>query len=213
MEESDFHDQSIFMSPIPPTKGARIETLSCISDQNLQCSQRICEIGTINPYCFDDYMLAYEKSEGGGGIKEEEEVGGFRIQAASMSTITAFSLPHDVFHKLDPFAHANAVPEESDFPKVSEQEDKTCALSKRLKLENLGNKHEADEDDARGCGLSLSLSLQHPSTQRSNASSTSEISEAISSSYFKSNLINRCYGSSSNKLRVNLDLSLSLCGT
>ncbi|KAL0326781.1 UNVERIFIED_CONTAM: putative Myb family transcription factor [Sesamum angustifolium] len=59
--------------------------------------------------------------------------------------------------------------------------------------------------EADGCELSLSLSLHHhPSFQRSNVSSTSEISEAISS-YSRSN-------SSQGLHELNLDLSIALCG-
>uniref|UniRef100_A0A5B7CDX2 HTH myb-type domain-containing protein n=1 Tax=Davidia involucrata TaxID=16924 RepID=A0A5B7CDX2_DAVIN len=201
IEESDSHQ--IKYSPLP-TKRARIETMSSISE-NLQCSQRICETVT-HPYCFDDYMQTMaEKS----GIKEE--LGGFRRQNHEAAPIsTPFSLPHDLFYNLNnPFAHADVV-EESDFVEAVVQEDKKCASSKRCKFDNSGNGH-AEDDEAGGCGLSLSLSLHHPSTQRSNASSTSEISEAFSS-YARSNF-NDCSGSSSEKHSINLDLSIALCGT
>ncbi|KAA8532380.1 hypothetical protein F0562_032365 [Nyssa sinensis] len=192
-----------------PTKRDRIETMSSISE-NLQCSQRICETVT-NPYCFDDYMQTVAEKSG-----MKEDLGGFSRQtheAAPMST--AFSLPHDLFYNLNnAFGHADAV-EESDFVKGVAKGDGNCAISsKRCKFDNSGNGHHAeDEEEAAGgcCGLSLSLALHHPSTQRSNASSTSEISEAFSS-YSRSNFTD-CSGSSSEKHSINLDLSIALCGT
>lgn len=89
---------------------------------------------------------------------------------------------------------------------VSEQEDKTCTSLGRCKLESFEDKHENEDDNGGGCGLSLSLSLQHPSTQRSNASSVSEISETISSSYRRLDISN-CFSSSSGKPELSLDRS------
>lgn len=81
------------------TLRARIETKSFISDDQilqLQCSQR-----KINPYCFGNYnMLLPDKDKA----------------AAPMST--PFSLSHNFFHNLNPFAHADAVLQKSDFLKV-----------------------------------------------------------------------------------------------
>ena len=95
-------------------------------------------------------------------------------------------------------------------PQISNREDdENCTLTKSGKYENTEKGNEKEVGD--GCGLTLSLSLHHPSTLRSNDSSiTSEISEAISS-YSRSNF-NECSGSYSEKL-VNVDLSLALCGT
>lgn len=64
------------------------------------------------------------------------------------------------------------------------------------------------DERSDGCELSLSLPLPHPSAQRSNASSVSEISETIS----PYSSVKDSSGSSYNKQRVNLDLSLALCG-
>ncbi|THF97778.1 hypothetical protein TEA_009507 [Camellia sinensis var. sinensis] len=94
--------------------------------------------------------------------------------------------------------------------RVAMQEDQQCASSKRCKFDNSRNGH-AEEEEADGCGLSLLLSLHHPSAQRSNASWTSDMSEAISSSYSRPNF-NDCSGSSSEKHSINLDLSIALCG-
>lgn len=79
----------------------------------------------------------------------------------------------------------------------------------RCKAEAIGIGRVEDEE-AGDCELSLSLSLLHPPSQRSNASSTSEISETFSS-YSRSNFKD-CSGSSSGKHNVNLDLSIALCG-
>lgn len=91
------------------------------------------------------------------------------------------------------------------------EEDKACiSASKRRKNENSGSTHEVDDEDL-GCGLSLSLSLQHPSAQKSNGSSPSDVSEAISSSYFRPDLKQHCT-SSTQEQNLNLELSISLCG-
>lgn len=188
IEESD--SQFIY-SPLR-AKRARIETMSSISE-NLQCSQRICET-VATPYSFDDYLA--EKR----GIKEG---GGFRWQTQAPSP--AFPLPHDLYN-LNPFGYAA---EESDFLKIAKLEDQKHAAAQMNKNEDI-ERRPADGEEAGGCGLSLSLSLHHPSTQRSNASSTSEISEAFSS-YPRSNFKDS-FGSYSEERSINLDLSIALCG-
>ncbi|CBI16847.3 hypothetical protein VitviT2T_000561 [Vitis vinifera] len=188
IEESD--SQFIY-SPLR-AKRARIETMSSISE-NLQCSQRICET-VATPYSFDDYLA--EKR----GIKEG---GGFRWQTQAPSP--AFPLPHDLYN-LNPFGYAA---EESDFLKIAKLEDQKHAVAQMNKNED-NERRPADGEEAGGCGLSLSLSLHHPSTQRSNASSTSEISEAFSS-YPRSNFKDS-FGSYSEERSINLDLSIALCG-
>ncbi|KAG2377244.1 putative Myb family transcription factor [Vigna angularis] len=72
-----------------------------------------------------------------------------------------------------------------------------------------------DEDDMGGCELSLSISLPrpHPSSQRSNASSVSDISEAFSlCPKFNNNNNNYmgCSTSSNVSNKVNVDLSLAI---
>lgn len=188
IEESD--SQFIY-SPLR-AKRARIETMSSISE-NLQCSQRICET-VATPYSFDDYLA--EKR----GIKEG---GGFRWQTQAPSP--AFPLPHDLYN-LNPFGYAA---EESDFLQIAKLEDQKHAAAQMNKNEDI-ERRPADGEEAGGCGLSLSLSLHHPSTQRSNASSTSEISEAFSS-YPRSNFKDS-FGSYSEERSINLDLSIALCG-
>lgn len=188
IEESD---SRFIYSPLR-AKRARIETMSSISE-NLQCSQRICET-VATPYSFDDYLA--EKR----GIKEG---GGFRWQTQAPSP--AFPLPHDLYN-LNPFGYAA---EESDFLKIAKLEDQKHAVAQMNKNED-NERRPADGEEAGGCGLSLSLSLHHPSTQRSNASSTSEISEAFSS-YPRSNFKDS-FGSYSEERSINLDLSIALCG-
>ncbi|KAL9680346.1 hypothetical protein QQ045_018224 [Rhodiola kirilowii] len=77
---------------------------------------------------------------------------------------------------------------------------------------NLRERHmmcnaETDDDPI---GLSLSLSLVHPSTNKSIASSISEASETVVSS---SIYTNDCSNLFKDQHRVNLDLSIALCGT
>uniref|UniRef100_A0A7N1A179 HTH myb-type domain-containing protein n=1 Tax=Kalanchoe fedtschenkoi TaxID=63787 RepID=A0A7N1A179_KALFE len=67
------------------------------------------------------------------------------------------------------------------------------------------------EDDDHRTGLSLSLSLVHPSTNRSVASSTSEASETVVSS---SPTYSKGFSNSfADRPSINLDLSIALCGT
>ncbi|KAG2707656.1 hypothetical protein I3843_05G145400 [Carya illinoinensis] len=184
--DSDFSN-----SPLPP-KRARMETLSSISE-SLQCSQRISETAP-NPYSFDDYLRAMTEHR---GIKEGYV--GSRWQAQPQST--AFYLPQDLYNRS---SLKYAVEKESDFLEVPGLERPTERMPKR-ESEGRGNVLEVG-----GCELSLSLSLPPPSSQRSNASSMSEISEAISS-YPWSNYKD-CSSSSSGKHSINLDLSIALCG-
>lgn len=60
-----------------------------------------------------------------------------------------------------------------------------------------------EDEGVGGHELSLSLTLPNPSPQRSNASSASEISEANYKDCSTSSTVNE---------RVNLDLSLAICG-
>ncbi|KAL8157690.1 uncharacterized protein LOC141679140 [Apium graveolens] len=170
--------------PFPLAKRARN------TDQYLQCNQG--ETMLMYPYSHDDLVLAQ---------KNGDEL------VRNMESNTAFSLPHHLFHNLNPSSHA--VVEDSHSLKVAE-EDKACiSANKRRRIENSGIMHKVDDEDL-GCGLSLSLSLQHPSAQKSNGSSPSDVSEAISSSYFRPNL-KHCT-SSTQEHNLNLELSISLCG-
>lgn len=73
---------------------------------------------------------------------------------------------------------------------------------------------EAEDEDMGGCELSLSISLPqpHPSSQRSNASSVSDISEAFSlcPKFNNNNNYMGCSTSSNVSNKVNVDLSLAI---
>jgi len=84
-----------------------------------------------------------------------------------------------------------------------------CKPGKVYKSE-VTESERAEDEEPGVCELSLALSLPLPSSQRSNASSTSKISETFSS-YSRSNLKD-CSGFSSGKRDINLDLSIALCG-
>ncbi|KAF2316645.1 hypothetical protein GH714_041986 [Hevea brasiliensis] len=187
IEESDSH----FNYSTTPSKRPRIETRSSISDQNLQCSQGICET-VANPYSLDDYM----------GIKERNG-GGFRWkQTHSKPKSTAFSLPHDLC-SLNSFKYAA---EESDFLKIAKLQQGECKPAGQMwKPDATRSGRTEDEEGGGCCELSLSLSLPHPS------SCTSEMSEAFSSSVSRYTFKD-CSGSSSGKRNINLDLSIALCG-
>ncbi|XVE74590.1 hypothetical protein DITRI_Ditri12bG0029600 [Diplodiscus trichospermus] len=203
IEESDSH---LIYGPLT-SKRARIEARSSTPDQNLQCSQGIlCETVSNIPYYFDDYPQTMAVHR---GIKEGN--GAFvweHTQFHSQVQSTTFSLPqHDHSCRYSV--------EESNFLKVSklEVEDHKHAEEEQ-DGEHVGHRHRGEEDKGGGCELSLSLSLHHPSSQRSNASSTSEISSGSEafSSYSRSNYKD-CSGSASTQLTLNLDLSIALCGS
>ncbi|XP_076938922.1 uncharacterized protein LOC143607325 [Bidens hawaiensis] len=109
------------------------------------------------------------------------------------------SFPHYLLHPS--FTHVNALHQESDL--VLEGAGR-CGRFKRRKLESprsIQDKHEDEDED----GLLLTLSLHHPSTQKSNNdSSTSDTSEVYSTSNANDGYSNKCC--------VNLDLSIALCG-
>ncbi|KAL7240055.1 hypothetical protein ACSBR2_005839 [Camellia fascicularis] len=222
-EESDSH--FMYSSSPFPTKRARIETTMSSIPEKQQCSQRrICGVTVTNPYFFDDYTQQQQEqtsvAEKSGLIVIKEKEGKdscYRWQTHEAAAAPPIPTATD--------ADADAV-QESDFLKVTLQEDKKCALSKRCKFDDYSRQEHGHEDDdaeeeeeeeGGGCGLSLSLSLHHhPYRHRSNASSTSEISEAISSHSRRSHVINDYSGSSSSSHQnhtINLDLSMALCGS
>ncbi|KAF8398818.1 hypothetical protein HHK36_014678 [Tetracentron sinense] len=196
-------DSQFIYSPLLP-KRARIETTSSISSHDLQCGQRICNT-VADPYCFEDYVESMGERR---GIKE-----GFRWQTEAPFTV--FSLPSDLYN-LNAFGYAV---EESEFSKIAKQEGQQLT-SRVYAMDNAEDSFRSpsqsidvarlEKKEAGGCKLSLSLSL-HPSRQRSNASSGSEISEAIS--WSSRSKFKECSGSSSEERDINLDLSISLCGT
>ncbi|OVA14264.1 SANT/Myb domain [Macleaya cordata] len=229
----DSNLQSLYSAAVHlPPKRARMERSSI--SQSLQCSERIlCETTVSSPYCFDDYnlqkMATHEKSSRikEGLIRWQQQQQQQQVDESSTpntntnTTTTLFSLPHDLY-KLNAFRYA----EESDhqFSKVTQGDDHQLLESARKrKIEStknaiFGNQslpaRSIEEEETRGCSLSLSLSL-HPSTQRSNASSTSEISEVFSTNS-RLNFHHDCSGSSSSSSKqhnIDLNLSISLCGT
>ena len=92
-------------------------------------------------------------------------------------------------------------------PKLNDRETTSQPMNVLVHTE----KARAEDEDDGGCELSLSLTLPNPSPQRSNVSSASEISEAISSCPGFPNY-KGCSSSSTVEDRINLDLSLALCG-
>lgn len=185
-------DSQFSYGPLPP-KRARVETMSSNSE-SLHCSQRISE-AVPHPYPFDDYLRAMSERT---GLKDG--CGSSRWQTQPQST--AFFLPRDLYD-LNPFKYAT---QEPDVRKVRCIEHQKHLSGGTCKGESNG-RGNAREDG--GCELSLALSLPHPCPQKSNASSTSEISEAVSS-HSRSNYKD-CSTSSGNH-SINLDLSIALCG-
>ncbi|KAJ4974531.1 hypothetical protein NE237_007705 [Protea cynaroides] len=189
-----------------PRKRARMETRSSVTNNNMQCNQRICE-GVTSPYYFHDYLQNMDEN---GGIKES-----FRWQQAEASS-SAFSMPHHLYN-LNAFGYAI---EEYEFFKDGRLDDQQqISFTRKQRMENTENSFQSifsqssdrdhsTEEEAGDCTLSLSLSLR-PKIQASNTSSASEISEAISSS---SRLNGKECSRCSRGPHVNLDLSISPCG-
>ncbi|TKY50760.1 putative Myb family transcription factor [Spatholobus suberectus] len=180
-------------SNLPP-KRARIETRSSISE-SLQCSQRLCD-AVPNPYCFYDYLQPMAEHK---GIKELCEASTWQTQPHSallpdFPSLTSFKCPN----------------QQSEFLQVTKLNEGKSTSQPINVLVNPKTVH-AEVEDVGGYELSLSLTLPNPSPQRSNTSSASEISEAISSCPGFSNY-KGCSSSSTVKERINLDLSLALCG-
>ncbi|XP_014519772.1 putative Myb family transcription factor At1g14600 [Vigna radiata var. radiata] len=169
-------------------KRARIEKTSFLSGFP-QCSQRICD-AVPNPYTtFYDYLHSMAEQK---GIKKI--CAGSILQTQPLSTTFLPMLPSQA----------------SDFLQVAYLNDKQ-ALNEVEKSCRV----EAEDEDMGGCELSLSISLPqpHPSSQRSNASSVSDISEAFSlCPKFNNNNNNYmgCSTSSNVSNKVNVDLSLAI---
>ncbi|XP_058090480.1 myb family transcription factor MOF1-like isoform X1 [Magnolia sinica] len=205
----EFQCESIYLS-LPP-KRARMET-KCMSD-SLQCSQRTYETVTY-PYCFDDYYL--QAMAGKRGIKEG---GAFRWQKdAAKEEILA-----------DDLYNINALGftvEESHFfnlQKIERLDDQQQCISSRKRksddcqfpfvLRRLFDEEEGMEEEKGIDSLSLSLSL-HPIPIHQGSSTSlwrqSQASDGLSSS-LKANIRESlgCSGGDD----VNLDLSISICGS
>nr|QSD99699.1 MYB family transcription factor [Melilotus albus] len=93
------------------------------------------------------------------------------------------------------------------FPVLPKQETdllQVIKLNEKKHVNEIGKTksvHAAEEEDIRGCELSLSISLPHLCPQRSNASSTNDMRDSGFSNYMScSNVQNR----------INLDLSLAI---
>ncbi|KAK7310199.1 hypothetical protein RJT34_07545 [Clitoria ternatea] len=174
-------DSLFSCSNFSPKRG-RIERTSSFSGI-LQCSQRICE-AVPNPYTtFYDYYLQTMGEQR--GIK--------KICVGSIWQTQPLSTTFPMLSK-----------QESDLLQVAKLNDKQP-------LNEVGMSTNAKEEDIGGCELSLSIPLPHahPSSQKSNASSVSEISETISLCPEFSNYMG-CSSSSTVQTRINLDLSLSI---
>ncbi|PON38903.1 Homeodomain-like [Trema orientale] len=200
IRESDSHH--LIYSSLP-SKRARIETRS----SSLQCSsERIVSSSneTVrNPYCFDDYNLVAL------GLGDEKQQQQQQLKGIKEPHSSPFSLPLRRLDNLNPFKYAV---QESDFFKVNKLGDRHLEPKQSCKHEKMAVVSQADDVEAGGCELSLSLPLHHrPTSNRSNGSSTSEISEAISSSYTIA-AYKDCSSLSSAKHSLNLDLSIALCG-
>lgn len=179
-------------SNLPP-KRARIETTKSSISENLQCSQRLCD-AVQNPYSLYDYVQPMAEHKG--IIKELLcEPSKWQKQPRSdFPNLTSFKCPNP----------------QSDFLQVTKLNEGKSTSQPINVLVNTETTN-AEVEDVGGYELSLSLTLPNPSPQRSNASSASEISEAISSCPGFGNYKD-CSSSSTVKERINLDLSLALCG-
>uniref|UniRef100_I1LF38 HTH myb-type domain-containing protein n=2 Tax=Glycine subgen. Soja TaxID=1462606 RepID=I1LF38_SOYBN len=169
-------------SNLPP-KRARIEMRSSISERLQQCSQRLCDVVVPNPYCFYDYLK----------------------QKKPMPMADQHSPPFPDFPNLTSFKSPD---QQSDFLQVTKlNEGKSTSQTINVLVNTTTETANVEIEDE----LSLSLTLPNPSPQRSSGS---EISEAISSCHGFSNNYKDCSSSSTHtvKERINLDLSLALCG-
>ncbi|XP_072963253.1 myb family transcription factor MOF1 [Typha angustifolia] len=208
----EFLSQFVY-SPLPTLKRSRVETQS--NPKSLQGSQGICETVS-SPYWVDDYMqaMAVERMR----IKEE----GIRWQrdatTATTTTIDTGLLPDDHASKLKFLGY---MVEESDPFKARKQSDQHLATTEKLSPE---------ERDANGClsyksgsfsyeymeereepdDFSLSLSLSLDPKHKNNVSSASESSCIFPSSMWRS--FSECSGYSKSR-GINLDLSMSICGS
>ncbi|CAK8574171.1 unnamed protein product [Lathyrus sativus] len=182
------------------SKRARIERSSITTTSLVQRRERRRTCGdddddggavTItNPYCFYDHELLHKKK----GIKDEEKFYGWQRKIQPHFGITSFKSPNQPSH----------------FSQVGNgNEKKRGSWSMKGVMET--DKAHVEVESEGGDELSLSLTLQNGSAQTSNGCySASEISEAISCWTTPSK---DCYRTSSSvKAKINLDLSLAICG-
>ncbi|KAI3982978.1 hypothetical protein MKX01_010461 [Papaver californicum] len=205
--EDNTNHQSLYGSLLPP-KRPRLE-MSCSTSQTLHCSDRRCETTTVtSPYNNNKDINAV----GGGSFiflhhhqQQQLNQTGFNVSPNPNNNnngLFTSPLTHEQQQQL--YAALRFPPhhqQEFNFSKVTQVEELQQLPSfRKRKLENLGADFRSlslpshpieckEENETRDCTLSLSL---HPTTQRSNTSSASDISDVFSSS------------------RLNLDLSISL---
>ncbi|OIW12727.1 hypothetical protein TanjilG_24660 [Lupinus angustifolius] len=190
-------------------KRARIETRSCCISKSLQCSQRICDAV---PNTYQSFYDIGEKKTEPKGIKESGYcvVGGSTWLTQQQQQQQQQPHSHTLLPDFGNPTSLESPNQESDLLQVTKlNESKTSSQPMKIFM-NTERAHGKVEDVGR-CELSLSLSLANPSPQGSNGSSASEISEAISSWSGFTNYKD-CYSFSTVKDRINLDLSLALCG-
>ncbi|EHA8586603.1 protein PHR1-LIKE 3 [Cocos nucifera] len=197
--------QSQFMhSPLPPLRRARMETQAI--SKSLQCGKGMGE-RVNSPFCFVDHMQAVPV---GRRIKDE----GLRWKKDALET----GLLAD--HHPSKLRVSGHMVEESGSLKTSIPSDQNLISAEKLKSDRRyengcqsytslpSNELSEEREEVNDCSLSLSLSL-HPK-QRSKTPSASESSGAISSSS-RSNFSD-CSVYSEGP-RINLDLSMSICGS
>ncbi|KAK9935648.1 hypothetical protein M0R45_022741 [Rubus argutus] len=185
IRESD--PQALYSKPTR-SKRAKIETTSCsISERQQQWSQTTHEM---TPYGYDDYGLVLANGE---IIKDP--------------SLAALSLPqqHHCLYNFNPFFKSAL--QESEFFKINKLQDEKHD-PKMHKQDSRGRAHTEGGD----CQLSLSLSLPHPSSHMSNASSSEEMSGVFSSYPGSSFNYKDCSTFSSANCSVDLNLSIALCG-
>ncbi|MCL7031574.1 hypothetical protein MKW94_018774 [Papaver nudicaule] len=222
------HHQSLYGSLLPP-KRPRLE-MSCSTSQSLHFNERMCETTAVtSPYTTYNNNNAIGS---GGFIFQHHHQQQQQSQTGPPNNTNAlfFSshLANEQQHQLYNLNNASGFlphhqQQESSFPKIISQEEELQQLSvcRKRKLESLGPDYRflslpclpiecKEENETKDCTLSLSL---RPTTQRSNTSSASDISDVFSSSRLN---FHDCSGSSSTtsmkKQNINLDLSISLCG-
>lgn len=195
-DHAETPDAHFIYSPLP-TKRSRIEKVHFDSEE-LQCSQRI--LGSVSKQYSDDGcdQTIGEKSE----LRKEKEDRCFRRQQAKETSLSNSLPPQGLLHNLKTRADG------SHFSKVLSQEG--CeSMRKEMKLRNSSERHCAGDGQTDDLGLSLSLSLRPSADMSNNASSASEISEAISP-YSKPNLVEYPPGSFMHWPRLNLNLSIAI---
>ncbi|CAL9176909.1 unnamed protein product [Musa hybrid cultivar] len=197
----EFQSQFLY-SPLPSLKRARLDAQPS-SKKSVQCSQQICEAVT-SQYWIDNYMQALAVDR---GIKEE----GFSWQRKEGQQTEDLAADHSSKLRVP-----GCMVEESDPFKATVWSDQYLTSAKELmpieiyengclshKSPPLNNEF-AESEETNDCSLSLSLSL-HPS--QSNNSSSDGGCCALGRNF------NGRHSSYSVTHRVNLDLSMSICGS